>query len=84
MSDLIKRADALSCLHLDYKDVIYIDKRETAKRINAIKTVDAVSVVRCKECKRWGTDDCFMCNECQRNPYPTKPDDFCSYGGKDQ
>lgn len=37
--ELIRKSDVLKCLHLDYKDVIYINKNETAKLINAIKTV---------------------------------------------
>ena len=49
MKDLIRRKDALSVLHLDYRDVIYIDKKETAKLIEAIKGID---IVRCSECKK--------------------------------
>lgn len=44
-------------------------------------SVDAVSVVRCKDCKYFGRElengkhDCTDCNL----PY-CRPDDFCSYG----
>ena len=34
-------------------------------------TIDAVEVVRCKDCKTYETD--YMC-------FFRKPDDFCSYG----
>ena len=43
-----------------------------------IPTVDAVPVVRCKDCKKLGTGECPM-----EQAYPwisTDSDDFCSYG----
>ena len=47
--------------------------------------VDAVDVVRCKDCKNWG--GIIFGNVCSRWSAPlagmkncTKPDDFCSYG----
>lgn len=40
MEDLIKREDALKELRLDFKDVIYIDKTECARRIKAIPSAD--------------------------------------------
>lgn len=36
-------------------------------------TVDAVPVVRCKDCVFWDKLDCYMIES-------TRPDDFCSYG----
>ena len=36
-------------------------------------TVDAVPVVRCKECKYWDRGDCYRLEL-------SRPDDFCSYG----
>lgn len=48
-------------------------------------TIDAVPVVRCKDCKYWG--GVVFGNVCRRWSAPlagmrndTKPDDFCSYG----
>lgn len=48
-------------------------------------TVDAVEVVRCKDCEFWG--GVTFGNVCRRWSAPlagmkncTKPDDFCSYG----
>lgn len=44
----------------------------------ALPTVDAVPVVRCKDCKKRGTGECPM-----EQDYPwisTDSDDFCSYG----
>lgn len=53
-------------------------------------TVDAVEVVRCRDCKYYCQDEIYgeMCRhpkldfeiECYDNWINTKPDDFCSYG----
>lgn len=42
-------------------------------------TVDAVEVVRCKDCKHLMFSDCY--GECRAARMGiVKPDDFCSYG----
>ena len=45
-------------------------------------TVDAVEVVRCKDCKYWevGKDYEPYCNHCASGMWDTTADDFCSYG----
>ena len=59
--------------------------RAAAKGIKLEKTVDAVEVVRCKDCEQWG--GVAFGNVCKRWSAPlagmkncTGPDDFCSYG----
>ncbi len=45
------------------------------------KTVDAVPVVRCGECRKYAEGHC--CRPFGGGsyvPFPMKPDDFCSYG----
>lgn len=47
-------------------------------------TVDAVEVVRCKDCKHyrqncWGGEDDMWCM-CWSDWIPTEPDDYCSNG----
>ena len=59
-------------------DCVCRDKcdRQTYCFVKAMQTVDAVPVVRCKECKWTGGD--FVCYRgvmVQHNP-----EDFCSYG----
>lgn len=50
----------------------YVD----AKDIDNAPTVDAVPVVRCKDCKYYDIGgSCIICGFQSR-----KPDDFCSYG----
>lgn len=51
--------------------------------LDMMPTIDAVEVVRCKDCKHRRTEDCPMCNECGRKAYPTADDDFCCYGERE-
>ena len=44
-------------------------------------TVDAVEVVRCKDCQE-RTQSCGMVLHCRLNGIQTDDDDFCSYGTK--
>lgn len=41
---------------------------------------DAVSVVRCKECKHWWECKPRDGGDCDHYEMNTKPDDYCSYG----
>ena len=50
-------------------------------------TVDAVEVVRCKDCKHWQPIhehiphmECQIFRGAYEHGYPTNADDFCSYG----
>ena len=55
--------------------------------INAAPTVDAVEVVRCRECKHRGTDDCIfhIKGEPADEELLLKLDnDFCSYGEREE
>lgn len=52
--------------------------------IEKAPTIDAVPVVRCRECKHRKYDDIFGMIWCNRDSCTkrVKPDDFCSYGKK--
>lgn len=56
----------------------YVD----AEDIDNVPTVDAVPVVRCRDCKHYEIHKPKVLENCERNGYiiPMKPDDFCSYG----
>ena len=45
-------------------------------------TIDAVPVVRCKDCKHYENHRPKVLENCERNGHliPMSPDDFCSYG----
>ena len=59
---------------------------EADRVIWKLPTVDAVEVVRCKDCKHYEqeySDDYFRCQVfqgCYEKGFPTEKDDFCSYG----
>lgn len=50
--------------------------------VEAAPTIDAVEVVRCKDCKHYENHRLKVFENCVRNEryIPMKPDDFCSYG----
>ncbi len=56
----------------------------TAADIRAIPIVDAVVVVRCKDCAHYDMGACLKIysdgNVCSAAWQTRKPDDFCSYG----
>ena len=58
-----------------------------ARDIREIPAADVVEVVRCKDCKNYRYEKVLNYYECdifmgayEITGYPTKPDDFCSYG----
>ena len=52
-----------------------VDEDTILDLIDSVPTVDAVPVVRCKDCKHEFGGSCIICGFQKR-----KPDDFCSYG----
>ena len=56
---------------------LYLNK-EACEQIKRMYTIDAVPVVRCRECKYWlGEHVCDL--DCNHETH-TGPDDFCSRG----
>ena len=58
------------------------DFKKAIKKMPKGIIVDAVPVVRCKDCKHYEIHKPKVLENCERNGYiiPMKPDDFCSYG----
>ena len=56
-------------------------KQDFADMISNFQTVDAVEVVRCRECKHCDPEN-YHCDHPMGTSAPLrrKPDDFCSYG----
>ena len=54
-------------------------KNSVILAINLQPAVDAVEVVRCKDCER-RTQSCGMVLHCSLNGIQVDDDDFCSYG----
>ena len=61
-----------------------MDGLDAVRYLNALPTIDAVPVVRCRECKHRKYDDIFGTLWCNRDSCTkrVKQDDFCSYGEK--
>lgn len=81
LEEAIEKIDNLKCecdAHF-YGEALTDAKSE----LLALPTADVVEVVRCKDCKFRGTDDCSNSYylECE-GAYvdPMEDDDFCSYG----
>ena len=73
MSRYIEADKVLKELHLNHKDVIYIDKNDTAKRIEKIPSID---ICFCRGCKYYKDEWCYW------RDVEIRADDFCSYGQK--
>ena len=56
----------------DDNGILFVPYRDAKKLIEAAKTVYAVPVVRCGDCRKFKTYDCRM--------IASGYDDFCSYG----
>ena len=64
------------------KTIIEYSESDIGYMIRKRPTVDALGVVRCRECKHYEIHKPKVLENCERNGYiiPMKPDDFCSYG----
>ena len=63
------------------KTIIEYSESDIAYMIRKRPTVDAVEVVRCRECKHCDPEN-YHCDHPMGTaaPLKRKPDDFCSYG----
>lgn len=64
-----------------------ISDQRFVEALKKAPTIDAVPVVRCKDCKHWKHIDEYIphmeCNifcGAHEHGYPTSADDYCSYG----
>ena len=57
-------------------------RQDIEEWLNNAPTIDAVPVVRCRDCKYYEIHKPKVLENCERKGYiiPMKPDDFCSYG----
>ena len=57
------------------------DAADVRKEIEIAPTVDAVELVRCKDCKHYNTASCSDgCGWCEEMNAGWSDNDFCSYG----
>lgn len=78
MDDLIFRSAAIDAL---LKQPNTPTPSVIRRVLRQVPEVDAVEVVRCKDCEHWNEDDDVgYCNNPDGLDNYAKPDDFCSYG----
>jgi hypothetical protein len=71
--------------NMEKGDALFVDLRDVVRMVCASPTVDAVEVVRCKDCKHCSLDlsgrDAHLCMRKEVGfIVRRKLDDFCSYG----
>lgn len=81
---LINREALLSFEKMDADLCASCGEHHTAEdvimMIKTAPTVDAVPVVRCRECKRWESNCNGKAGICQKRKGVARANDFCSYG----
>ena len=80
--DADKLIDFIDVGHLRHSGELCYSETDVANLLLHAPTVDAVPVVRCRDCKHYEIHKPKVLENCERNGYiiPMKPDDFCSYG----
>lgn len=86
MDDLISRKTLIEFLDETVEDEEMLVSQYNAdwiySFIESAPSVDAVEVVRCKDCKHYEDHKRKIYENCMRNEklVPMSPDDFCNYG----
>lgn len=81
MNDLIRRSALLEKQTYMFDEALGTSPCVLTEDIKAAPAVDAVEVVRCKDCRKRDTVNCPMEERYVEYPWQsTKHHDFCSYG----
>ena len=75
MADLVDRKELRDALY--EADAVTM---QGVKIINQFPAVDAVEVVRCRDCKRWEPHCNGKAGICEKRKGVARANDFCSYG----
>ena len=80
MTEYIKREAAIEAIMSDPPDAHY--PQWYVDKIKSIPAADVVPVVRCKDCRLRGREECAMFYRCECGEQHTweTDNDFCSYG----
>ena len=70
--------DYIDCGHLRPPTKVCFSELDVCNMIDKRPTIDAVEVVRCKDCRWYEHIGCAI--EIKDNSDKPKPDDFCSFG----
>lgn len=77
MSELIRREDAIEAV-ADYFDKLKVARRYAKSVLNHVPSVDAVEVVRCRDCEYYIPSNRRI--RCGFLSGYVEDDDYCSYG----
>ena len=82
MDEYIKREAVIEVIMSEPPDAHY--PQWYVDKIKSIPAADVAPVVRCKDCRWRGREDCAMFYRCECGEQQTweTDDDFCSYGEK--
>ena len=82
MTEYIKREAAIEAIMSEPPDAHY--PQWYVDKIKSIPAADVVPVVRCKDCRLRGREECAMFYRCECGEQHTweTDNDFCSYGEK--
>lgn len=84
LNELIEAKSQVSKVQTDYAEIINETLDIFANTINKQPAIDAVPVVRCKDCKHWGTDWALGETEyvkcCEFGRYMVGLNGYCVYG----
>ena len=87
-NDYIRREDAIDDLHTQLMYRMGSDdmKRRLDDWVKTLPSADVVQVVRCKDCQKCSYDPLFNYYWCNLTlgTRRVKPDDFCSYGEREE
>lgn len=80
MDEYIKREAVIEVIMSEPPDAHY--PQWYVDKIKSIPAADVAPVVRCKDCRRRGREDCAMFYRCECGEQHTweTDNDFCSYG----
>ena len=81
MNDLIKREELLDYLRTIPIDLGYREMEDVVTFVEKMKSVNAVEVVRCKDCKHFDGECCDRyADETLGYSHSTQPNFFCACG----
>ena len=84
--EYIEREAAIKIIEEDLPEVVYYRKEDAIACLECLPSVDAVVVVRCKDCQHYIDGCCYVSNHTNKGLYPRvnihskNENDYCSYG----
>lgn len=84
--EYIERKTAIKMIEEDLPEVVHYRKEDAIECLEYMPTVDAVVIVRCRDCQHYIDGCCYVSNRTNKGTYPRvnihsrNENDYCSYG----